>query len=88
MGTARALHTATLMPDGAVLVTGGGTLEGSVTMSPAELYQPVTATWIAVGSMRYARAFHTAVLLRDSTLLVAGGRNAGGAIALAEVFRR
>jgi len=54
-GTARQLHTATLLPNGKVLVAGG--LSGIVT-NGAELYNPVTGTWTNTGSMTTARYAH------------------------------
>lgn len=60
MGTARLWHTATLLRDGKVMVTGGG-VAGEI--ATAELYDPVSGTWKATGSLRLARAFHTATLL-------------------------
>jgi DNA-binding CsgD family transcriptional regulator len=59
-------HTATLLPDGRVLVAGGS---GS---APAEVYDPDTGSWSATGNMVTRRAFHTATLLPDGTVLVAG----------------
>ncbi|MCJ7709963.1 MAG: hypothetical protein MUQ32_03950 [Chloroflexi bacterium] len=65
---ARTEFTATLMPDGRVLVAGG---DGSFTA--AELYDPVTGRWTATGSMAEGRIGHTATLLSDGSVLVTGG---------------
>jgi N-acetylneuraminic acid mutarotase len=70
MGTARFEHTATLLPDGRVLVAGGfkaGSIAG------AEIYDPVSETWASTGSMGAARTRHSASLLSDGRVLVAGG---------------
>ena len=76
MSVARARHTATLLPDGEVLVAGGATTFhgdiGSVTAT-AELYNPKTGKWTAVPSMSKPRYVHGAALLRDGRVLVAGG---------------
>src|SRR5439155_22387508 len=47
---ARSNHTATLLPDGKVLVAGGYPL-----MASAELYDPASGTWTATGSLITAR---------------------------------
>src|SRR5438105_707186 len=44
MSTARAFHTATLLPNGKVLVAGGDAAPTS-----AELYDPATGTWSPTG---------------------------------------
>jgi hypothetical protein len=40
LGAARRLHTATLLPDGRLLVTGGYGVGGRDTVATAELYGP------------------------------------------------
>jgi hypothetical protein len=71
MATGRELHTATLLPSGKVLVAGGSTNGDG--LASAELYDPVTGTWSATGSMTSARSFHTATLLPSGKVLVVGG---------------
>jgi N-acetylneuraminic acid mutarotase len=72
MSTARYAHTATLLPNGKVLVAGGynSTLR---TLLSAELYDPVTGTWAATGTLSAARRDHTATLLPNGNVLVSGG---------------
>ena len=71
MTSGRWEHTATRLPDGRVLVTGGNNLDGA--LSTAELYDPATGTWTATARMTWARYGHTATLLLDGRVLVAGG---------------
>jgi len=72
MTTARAVHTATLLPNGKVLVAGGIDASGHA-VSSAELYDPTTGIWTATGNMTMARWQHTATLLADGKVLVVGG---------------
>lgn len=70
MTTYRGDHTATLLPDGRVLVAGGG---NNGFLSSAEVYDPRTQRWAATGSMHISRSGHTATLLPNGTVLVVGG---------------
>src|ERR1035437_6563990 len=71
MNTTRTAHSATLLPNGQVLVAGGESSAGGLTS--AELYNPVTGKWTFTGSMATRRYAHTAVLLPSGEVLVAGG---------------
>ena len=74
MTTARDyLHTATLLPNGMVLVAGGYGHSGY--LSSAELYDPTNGRWTATGTMTTIRGGHTATLLSNGMVLVAGGIN-------------
>jgi len=64
-------YTATLLPDGRVLVAGGVNNPGE--LASAELYDPISGTWSATGAMVTPRYGHTATLLSDGKVLVAGG---------------
>src|SRR5207245_5668305 len=81
LNTARFHHTATLLPDGRVLVAGGE--HRSIPLPSAELYDPATGTWSDTGSLSTARDSHTATLLPNGMVLAAGGRETDPAIALA-----
>jgi len=62
-------HTATLLPNGKVLVAGGF---GS-NPSSAELYDPVTNAWTSAGSLANGRSMHTSTLLLNGKVLIIGG---------------
>jgi hypothetical protein len=61
-------HTATLLPDGRVLVLGG------TSVTPIESFDPVTATFTVVGDTGVPRTGHTTTVLSDGRVLIAGGR--------------
>ncbi|MBK9442746.1 MAG: hypothetical protein IPN53_16180 [Comamonadaceae bacterium] len=67
------MHSATLLPNGKVLIAGG--VGNSGYLVSAVLYDPATNTWSATGSLATARNFHTATLLPNGKVLVAGGYN-------------
>jgi hypothetical protein len=68
MNTSRAQHTATLLPNGTVLIAGGDGAPAS-----AELYDPSTGTFSVTGTMNTPRVGHTATLLSDGRVLIAAG---------------
>ena len=78
MPFARTYHNSTLLPDGTVLVTGGGTDSASADVAnavlPAELWSPTTQTWTTLASMSAPRLYHSeALLLPDGRVLISGG---------------
>jgi Kelch motif len=82
--TSRQNHTATLLPNGKMLVAGG---YGSGNYLPgAEVYDPATGTWTATGNLITVRSQHTATLLPDGKVLVAGGWGNLGFTASVEVY--
>ena len=78
-------HTATLLPNGKVLVAGGVRHLGGPIAS-AELYDPASGTWTATGNLATARDYHTATLLTNGKVLVAGGRTRRMPLASAELY--
>jgi hypothetical protein len=83
--TARAIHTAVLLTNGKVLVTGGFAAN-RVRLSSAGLFDPATGKWMGTGSMSNARVFHSATLLPNGKVLVAGGENDGGQLSSMELY--
>jgi hypothetical protein len=81
MTEARTFHTATLLPNGKVLVAGGGDEN-----STAEVYDPVAGAFSITGGMEIGRSGHTATLLPNGSVLVAGGGIFAG-LASAELYQ-
>jgi hypothetical protein len=94
LATSRVGHTATLLPDGKVLVVGGETDSAAFPGNPvgvasAELYDPATGSWAPAATMPSQRFGHTATLLPAGKVLVAGGACCGASpepLASAELY--
>jgi WD40 repeat protein len=86
----RAAHTATLLANGKVLITGG--FNSTDNLATAELYDPTTGAFTSTGTMTTARSSHTATLLAqgpaasNGKVLITGGSNGGFPLATAELF--
>jgi hypothetical protein len=83
LNEAREQHTATLLPDGKILVAGGYDYNVQRSVTSAEVYDAASATWTNSRSLVYPRSGHTATLLADGTVLVVGG---GGPAGSAELY--
>src|SRR5437867_3059849 len=81
LNIARRLHTATLLPNGMVLIAAGFNANTS-----AELYNPANGTWTPTSRSATGSAGHTATLLPNGTVLVAGGRASNNILVSAELY--
>jgi hypothetical protein len=95
MTTGRIGHTATLLPNGGVLITGGY-IEylnsvvvpfGDGSISSAEIYDPASSSFSPTDSMNVPRFWHSATTLQDGSVLIAGGIAAELALASAEIYK-
>jgi hypothetical protein len=81
----RAFHTATRLNDGRVLLVGGARQDADASTicgdgcrsldasGSAEIYDPRTGRFEAVGSLAIPRMFHAATLLEDGRVAISGG---------------
>ena len=88
MNAERAAHSATLLPDGKVLIAGGFREEGTseIAIASAEIFDPVTNIFTPINDMNEPRNGHTATLLPNGKVLLAGGWNQDGRTATAELY--
>ena len=71
MNTPRTGASATVLPNGRVLMVGGEHF--GVATSSAEMYDPVTNTWSPIAEMSLPRYEHSATLLPSGVVLIVGG---------------
>ena len=74
LNSGRTHHTATLLPDGTVLVTGGMAGYSGPALASVEIYDPISGTWSSAPPLSVPRRGHSATHLADGRVLVAGGR--------------
>ena len=81
-------HTATLLPNGNVLVAGGdgGGIGGDTIFANSELFDPATQSWRSVDNLTAARFGHTATLLPSGKVLAAGGKSQVNSLDSTETF--
>jgi hypothetical protein len=91
MHAQRADHSATLLPDGRVLLAGG-MVENGVFLDSAELFDPQKQTFVSARNMLSRRVGHSATLLPNGKVLIAGGlagrvfEGGPGVVASTELF--
>jgi trimeric autotransporter adhesin len=75
LNTGRYLHSATLLDNGQILIAGGINCSAAgvcTYLNSAEIYDPVSSSFIATGAMAQTRSA-PAVLLNNGNVLIAGG---------------
>jgi hypothetical protein len=91
MAFPRIWHNMTVLPDGNVLVTGGGQTADEYNVAAAslaaEMWSPATETWTTMATSQVPRFYHSvATLLPDGRVLVAGSGRAGVDQFSAEIY--
>jgi hypothetical protein len=66
-------HTATLLADGRVLITGGWSSSLGRTVATADIFDPATNAFTPAAPLPVSRHEHSATLLPDGSVLVSGG---------------
>ena len=84
LSIARRSSTATLLPNGKVLVAGGD--DGTTVLSSAELYDPASGAWTPTGSLITPRSSHSATLLPNGKVLMEGGYDGSNTLSSAELY--
>ena len=86
MALPRAFHTATLLPDGRVLVAGGIDIATGNIRTTIEIYDPTTKQFTVAGTMSIGRYLHTATLTTDGKVVLAGGERSAGQRFTTDIF--
>jgi len=88
MTSPRIYHTATVLPNGKLLVTGGSSNYSAfpAAFSSSEIYEPSTGRWLTNGFMNTAHTHQTATLLVNGQVLIAGGYSNSGILSNAELY--
>lgn len=89
MGARRAAHSATVLPDGRMLLAGGFQDDGhgrELAIASAELFDPATETFTYTSTLNEPRDGHGAVLLNDGTVLIVGGWGINERTDTAEIY--
>ena len=94
----RTYHTASLLPDGTVLVAGGtgrvvlkeGESEslwrGNKDLNSAEIYDPKTDEWENAPDMTYKKQLAQAITLEDGRVMIIGGRSGVSTLSSNEIY--
>jgi hypothetical protein len=79
-------HSARLLPNGKVLVTGGLLDAAGDTTSSVELYDPASEAWSSDATLNAARNNFASTLLTNGNVLAAGGQGPSGFLSSTEVY--
>lgn len=94
----RTFHTASLLPDGRVLVAGGTgrvvlkegeeepLFRGNKDLNSAEIYDPKTDEWENAPDMAYKKQLAQAITLEDGRVMIIGGRSGVSTLNSIEVY--
>jgi hypothetical protein len=82
---ARDNSTATLLPNGQVLIAGGW--DGTNDLTATELYVPSTGKFVATAPLAAARELNTATLLTTGQVLIVGGYNDTSRLTSCELYQ-
>jgi len=87
MLTYRGSHSAALLNDGKVLLTGGmSKYANSAILDTAEVYDPATGKFTATGKMLVKRRWHQSITLTNGKVLIVGGDLGTGYHKSAELY--
>ncbi|MDQ6838478.1 MAG: kelch repeat-containing protein [Actinomycetota bacterium] len=90
MATGRAQQVAARLPDGSVVVAGGGGANGLLALSSTGRFNPATGAWTTLANLAVAGTGAAATDLADGSVLVAGGQavnqGSSSSLASAELF--
>lgn len=89
MATPRSVHSAVLLGDGSVLVSGGRFGKpnvGFTYLDTAERYDPQADAWTPAGTLLNGLAYHSMTLLPDGRVLLAGGVNSSSELRTVQVY--
>ncbi|MBI5631159.1 MAG: fibronectin type III domain-containing protein [Elusimicrobia bacterium] len=83
LNTPRFSHTATLLPNGNVIIAGGAQALGN-TLNSCETFDVATSSWQVSGNMSASRGYHTTSLAKDGNLYAIGGYSGAAFLSSAE----
>ena len=84
---ARCLANTVNLPDGQILIIGGGAqFKYSGPVTTPEIYSPTTETWTALAPQQAGRMYHSTALLLPDGRVLSAGQDSGSLAAYGEIF--